>query len=65
MDNIEREFIINEILADLSFTIESKAHRAELKEALGGEEEIRALEDFLRERSYEEGEFFESVMEMY
>ena len=51
MDNIEREFIINEILADLSFTIESKAHRLELKEALGGEEEVRALEDFLRERS--------------
>ena len=65
MDNIEREFLINEILADLSFTIESKSHRLELKEALGGEEEVRALEDFLRERSYEEGEFFESVMEMY
>ena len=65
MDDTQREAIIGEVLADLSFTIESKTHREELKQALGGEEEIRALEDFLRERSYEEGEFFESVMDMY
>ena len=61
----KREELINEILGDLTFTIQSTTHRLELKEALGGEDEIRALEDFLRERSYEEGEFFESVMEMY
>ena len=65
MSEDKREELINEILADLSFEIQSTTHRLELKEALGGEEEVRALEDFLRDRRYEEGEFFESVMEMY
>ena len=65
MSHDKRKELIDEILADLSFEIQSKTHRAELKDALGGEEEIKALEDFLRDRRYEEGEFFESVMEMY
>ena len=60
----KREELINEILGDLTFSISSNSHREELKQELGGEEEIRALEDFLRERTYDEGEFMESISEM-
>ena len=61
MSHDKREELIDEILADLSFTIVSNRHRQELKEALGGEEEIRALEQFLTDRFYEEGDFMESI----
>ena len=65
MSEDKREELINEILADLTFSIQNTAHRLELKEALGGEEEIRALEEFLKDRYYDEADFFESVEEMY
>ena len=59
-----REQLIEQVLSDLTFTIQSNSHREELKEILGGEEEIRALEDFLKDRFYEEGDFMESISEM-
>ena len=65
MSEDKREELINEILGDLTFTIRGNKHREELKQDLGGEEEIRALETFLQERWYEEADFFESVEEMY
>ena len=65
MSEDKREELINEILGDLTFTIQNTAHRLELKEALGGEEEIRALEEFLKDRWYEEADFYNTVKEAY
>ena len=65
MSEDKREELINEILGDLTFVIKNSAHREELKQELGGEEEIRALEAFLQDRWYEEADFFDSVGDMY
>ena len=61
----KREELINEILGDLTFVIRNNAHREELKQELGGEEEIRALEEFLKDRWYDEADFLDSVGDMY
>jgi len=61
----KREELINEILGDLTFIIKNSKHREELKQELGGEEEIRALEAFLQDRWYEEADFLDSVIDMY
>ena len=53
------------ILGDLLFTIKNKKHRQDLKEVLGGEEEIRALEDFLKHRLEDETQFFLDIAEIY
>ena len=65
MSEDKREELINEILGDLTFVIRNRAHREELKQELGGEEEIRALEAFLQDRWYDEADFFDSVGDMY
>ena len=65
IDNKEREHLMDFILGDLTFTIKNKKHRQDLKDVLGGEEEIRALEDFLKDRMEEETEFFLDVADIY
>ena len=61
----KREQLMDYILGDLLFTIKNKKHRQDLKEVLGGEEEIRALEDFLKHRLEDETQFFLDIAEIY
>ena len=58
------EELIEDVLSDLTFSISSLSHRTYLAEMLGGADKVVALEDFLRHRFYEEGEFMLSISDM-
>jgi len=58
------EELIEDVLSDLNFNISSKTHRKYLLELLGSEEKVMALEDFIKHRFYDEGEFMLSISDM-
>ena len=64
-DELNKEEFIEYVLSDLTFQINDSEERDAIKEILGGEEEVLALEDFLKERWYEEADYYNSIKEAY
>ena len=60
-----KEELIETVLGDLTFQVTDSEHRDKMKSILGGEDEMLALEDFLKDRWYEEADFYNLVKEMY
>ena len=64
-DEENKEDFIDFVLSDLTFHINDNDEREQIKDILGGEPEVLALEDFLRDRRYDEADFYNSVKEAY
>ena len=60
----EKEEFIGEVLEDLNFQIHNQEHRAGIAKILGGEDEVLALEAFLKDRAEDERQFYKECYEL-